>query len=251
MTYPKGVLIAFCVIVFALLYGCALPSNKPLSILSYSSAGEEKISAAVEDRELIVLLRGRRGSNRNFEKYDWIELIQKRFPNADIVAPNTHLGYYIARTVSDRLHEDIIRRDGSEYARVTVVGVSMGSLGALLFESEYPGIVDQYYLIAPYLGYEKVEAEIEESGGLDLWSEQNENSKEDERWAYKLWEWIADEHPLFSKKVKLGYGRQDRYFRGQNAFAMLISDEDVALTNGNHNYEDFTEMLSELLKHTD
>ena len=107
MKCAKRVLIVLLGIMLGFLSGCMLPTNKPLSILSYPSS--TIVEEGVEDsRELIVLLRGRRGSNRNFEKYNWIELIHSRFPNADILAPDTHLGYYMARSVSDRLHEDII-----------------------------------------------------------------------------------------------------------------------------------------------
>jgi pimeloyl-ACP methyl ester carboxylesterase len=68
------------------------------------------------------------------------------------------------------VHEDIIapaRKSGVKTVRV--VGVSMGGLGALIHELEYPGAIDEIYLLSPFVGEEEVVAEIGAAGGVRKW----------------------------------------------------------------------------------
>jgi len=59
------------------------------------------------------------------------------------------------------------RRSGVKRGRL--VGVSMGGLGALIHDVEYPDQADELILLSPFVGDEAALREIEASGGLMKW----------------------------------------------------------------------------------
>ena len=108
-------------------------------------------SAAPE--ELVVLLPGRYSLPRELEREGFVRQVRASRPRARIVVPDLHLGYYRNRISSERLHRDIVlpaHREGIR--RVTLVGISMGGLGAMLYEFEHPGHVQEIIMLSPFLG---------------------------------------------------------------------------------------------------
>jgi len=67
---------------------CSLPTNRPLPVLSYPSP----TGSPVEDKTLVVFLRGKSGSHRSFETAGMVDELQKQDGPFDILAPNTHFG---------------------------------------------------------------------------------------------------------------------------------------------------------------
>jgi len=83
--------------------------HKPLETLYYTAK-------PIGNRHLIVFLRGLGGTSRClwaphkcFEAEGFVESVQKRRLPFDMVAPDTHFGYYKDRTLVERLTEDVIR----------------------------------------------------------------------------------------------------------------------------------------------
>jgi pimeloyl-ACP methyl ester carboxylesterase len=116
--------------------------------------------------ELVVFLPGRWSTVDEFEREGFFKIAAARWPAARLVAADLHLGYYKSRSSAKRVHEDIIapaRKSGVKTVRV--VGVSMGGLGALIHDLEYPGDIDEIYLLSPFVGEEDVIAEIGAAGG--------------------------------------------------------------------------------------
>lgn len=159
--------------------------------------------------ELVVLLPGRWSLPREFVDEGFLELVRQRHPRARIVAPDLHLGYYRERSAIERLHRDVVlpaREDGID--RVTLVGISMGGLGALLYDLEHPGVADRLVLLSPFAGEAEVIEEVADAGGVAKW-EPGEIAADD--FSRRLWsglkrEWSARERP----RVELGCGRGDR-----------------------------------------
>lgn len=233
--------------VLLLFSGCITPTNKPLRVLKYAASSTEGSLQAPSSDTLIVLLHGRMGKPENFEKHQWIPRLQEKYPHCEIVAPDVHLGYYMGRSITDRLHKDIIlpaKQRGVK--RVYFIGVSMGSLGSLLYESEYPGNVDGFLLVAPFLGYEAIEKDLKREGGLKTWSEKLEN--EPEKWQQKIWQWIAERSPEVADKVHIGYAKDDEYVVGQQFFASLMHEPNVIIVEGKHRFDAFTMILERFLK---
>ncbi|MBT8045311.1 MAG: alpha/beta hydrolase [Verrucomicrobiae bacterium] len=227
--------------------GCAAPTNKPLRVLKYPAPRSEETPQAKSSDTLIVLLHGRMGAPEDFEKHQWISRLRAKYPDADMVAPDVHLGYYRGRTITKRLHHDIIlpaKQRGVK--RIYLSGISMGSLGSLLYESEHPGNVDGFLLVAPFLGYGAIEKDLKQAGSLKKWSQQLEN--EPEKWQPKFWRWLAEHSSELADRVHIGYAKDDGYVVGQQFFASLMHEPNVIIVEGKHRFNAFTAILDRFLK---
>jgi pimeloyl-ACP methyl ester carboxylesterase len=83
---------------------------------------------------------------------------------------NAHLGYYAARTVLERLRQDVIGPARARYESIRLIGVSMGGLGTLLYAGRYPGHVTDVARLAPFVGEARIIEDITAAGGPRLWS---------------------------------------------------------------------------------
>ncbi len=213
---------------FALLStGCA--TNAPLEVLSYSAVSNQ------QQPRLLIFLRGRGGSHADYEKHGFIDDIRKRGLPYDMKAPNLHMGYYIGRSLVERLKTDIIdpaRANG--YEEIWLVGASMGGLGALLYEKFHPEDIDGIYLISPFLGERETIDAIVAAGGLGNWDPGTYDPNED--WQIMLWDWIKirtdadwEGTPLF-----LGYGRDDMFKEAHALLSTALPAERIFTTDGGH-----------------
>jgi pimeloyl-ACP methyl ester carboxylesterase len=184
--------------------GCA--TNAPLDTLHYAAVDDER------QPRLLIFLRGRGGSHKDYEKHGFVADIKKRGLPYDMRAPNAHIGYYVGRSLVQRLKADVIDpARAAGYREVWLVGASMGGLGALLYAKFHPGDIDGVYLISPFLGHREVISEIIFAGGLAAWEPGAYDPEED--WQIMLWDWIKnrtaadwDGTPVF-----LGYGEADMF----------------------------------------
>jgi len=177
--------------------------------------------------ELVVFLPGRWSRVEEFERQGFFEIARKRWPDARLVAADLHLGYYKNQSIARRLHEDVIlpaRRSGVKSVRI--VGISMGGLGALIYDVEYPGQVDELVLLSPFLGEEDALQEIEASGGLQKWRPGPLAEKDFSR---KLWLNLRENRLVKGRptKVLLGCGTEDRLATSNRMFAKEFLESDV------------------------
>jgi pimeloyl-ACP methyl ester carboxylesterase len=138
-----------------------------------------------------------------------------------------------------RLHEDVIlpaRRSGVE--KISIVGISMGGLGALIYDTEYPDQADSLILLSPYLGEEKALEEIEASGGLREWQPGPISERDYTR---KLWLRLREDrlmntgHP--PTEIQLGCGHEDRLAASNRLFAKeFLKPEAQEWIVGNHDW---------------
>ena len=138
-----------------LLAGCVAAPTVPIASLSYQSDSTQR------QRNLLVLLRGIGADNTIFDEEGIIDEIHNRQLPFDVIAPDTHFGYYQSKTIEDRLKHDIIdpaRRQG--YEQIWLAGFSMGGLGSLLYVRRYPDDIDGVLLSSPFLGRQSIHREI-------------------------------------------------------------------------------------------
>jgi pimeloyl-ACP methyl ester carboxylesterase len=169
--------------------------------------------------ELVVFLPGRWSRVAEFERERIFEIAAKRWPDARLVAPDLHLGYYQNQSVARRLHEDVIlpaRRSGVKTVRL--VGISMGGLGGLIYDAEYPGQVDQLILLAPFVGEEEALREIEAAGSLKNW---RPGAIAERDFTRKLWLKLRQGWESAGRRppVLLGCGDGDRLAASNRLFA--------------------------------
>lgn len=201
----------------------------PVRVISSEPSGKP--------RQLVVMLPGRWSRPEEFQQEGLMQLARDHWPQARIVAPNLHLGYYTNRVIVDRLHHDVIlpaKRDGVK--EIIVVGVSMGGLGALIYDLEHPGIIDRMILLSPFVGDEKVVSEIDTAGGVRSWKP---GPIEEKDFSRKLWmglkrEWLGQRQ---RPEVVLACGDKDRLFPSNERFASdFLKPREVIQLPGDHDW---------------
>jgi len=229
-------------LVALLLSGCSFPTNKPLAALEYAApTGPEK------SKTLLVFLRGRGGSHKNFEAYGFIKITRAAGIDAKIVAPNTHMGYFMSRKFVERLKTDVIDPSRAEgYEKVWLVGVSLGGLGSIIYSKNHPEDVDGAFLIAPFVGNDPILDEIIAAGGPIEWSPGEFDPTDD--WQREIWRWLRshsedqDTPPLY-----MGYGDQDRLIKGHELLSDVLGKDRVIIVEGDHNFVTFAKIWESFL----
>ncbi|MCU0796719.1 MAG: alpha/beta fold hydrolase [Akkermansiaceae bacterium] len=194
-------------------------------------------------RELVVLLPGRWSEPEEFAAEGFTDLVRARHPQARIVAPDLHVGYYMAGMAADRIEQEIIapaRRTGVK--RITLVGISMGGLGALMHAAEYPQSADQLVLLSPFAGEEEVIDEIAAAGGLARWQVAEPLAPRD--YSRRLWRHFQKQPPT---GIRLGCGESDRLAPTSRLIAAELLDRNDALwLPGDHDWPTWNELYRQL-----
>lgn len=214
--------------------GVFLPTKPSLDV------SEFKTSCNENQKVLIVMLPGRFDSPKDLEKHGFVDAVKRRGINADIAIPDLHFGYYLARTVTDRLHEDVVlpARQG-RYAQIWFAGISLGGLGSLLYNQYHPGMVDDMVLIAPFLGSDDIHREIAGANGVRGWQAGEIKPDDYER---RLWAWIKEYgdrvavQPEPVPRVYLGFGLSDRFAASNRLFASVLPPSRVMTVDGGHDW---------------
>lgn len=198
--------------------------------------------------ELIVFLPGRWSRVEEFEREGFFEIARKRWPDARLIAPDLHLGYYQNRGMARRLHEDVIlpaQRGGVK--KVTLVGISMGGLGALIYDSEYPGQADRIILLSPFLGEENALREIESAGGLENW---RAGPVAESDFSRKLWLHLRKNRLENGSgpPILLGCGNEDRLASSNRLFAReFLKPGDQQWITGTHDWPTWRTLFEDLI----
>ncbi|MBL9131381.1 MAG: alpha/beta hydrolase [Verrucomicrobiaceae bacterium] len=189
-------------------------ATRPMRTLTYEP------QAAGRPTELLVLLPGRFSDPEEFQRHGIVDLVRQRRPHARVAVPDLHLGYYMDRIPHICLHEEIVRPARQQGLRVTLMGVSLGGLGALIYTLRYPQDVREVLLLAPFLGEDDLTEEIEAAGGIAQWHPGKivPRSKEEairEMWAEMKARWHPGGPPM---PMKLVTGRDDKHLRPNRLF---------------------------------
>jgi pimeloyl-ACP methyl ester carboxylesterase len=220
------------------LSGCfgMAPTQVPIPTIETSNADGRNDS-------LVIMLPGRGDRADVF--------IREGFHNAgeqhgfDTVAVDAHLGYYMQRSLLDRLHEDIVTpAQAAGYRNIWLLGISMGGLGTLLYAAEYPEQVDGVILLAPFLGDRDAISAIVESGPLAEWDGEGSGLKDHE---IKAWSWIRDARTGSEKTpLVLGYGLSDGMAEGYQSLHDVIQPSSVYTLEGGHKWTTWKPLWEEI-----
>jgi pimeloyl-ACP methyl ester carboxylesterase len=157
---------------------------------------------------------------------------------------------YIKRIAIERLREDIIlpaRAKG--YTRMSLAGISLGGFGALYYAMHHAEDIARLFLLAPYLGDERVIGEISQAGGVKSWSPDATSAEHDE--PRKLWRWLKrvanGTGSLSLVDFYLAYGLQDAFAAGNNLLAELLPAGHVYTIRGKHDWTTWSSLWDMLL----
>jgi pimeloyl-ACP methyl ester carboxylesterase len=182
-------------------------------------------------RSLVVLLPGRFDRPEDFARSGFGELAGRYGVGARIVSADAHLGYYMERTVVDRLRKDVIapaKAQGVE--RIWLAGVSLGGTGSILYSIEHPEDVSGITLIAPFLGEEEMRKEIEAAGGLRSWTPPRSLDPTD--FQHRIWSWLQRSDNRIP--IYLGWGTRDRFAAIDGLLGAVLPPDRVFTTPGGH-----------------
>jgi pimeloyl-ACP methyl ester carboxylesterase len=229
-------------LVITLLAACyrPRPAIGPLRILHYTLPGGPH-------RQLVVFLPGRGDLPEDFARRGLLDSARRAGLDVDVMAVDSHLGYFLNGSILTRLHDDVIApaRAGG-YERIWLAGISLGAMGSILYMKEHPGEVEGAVLLSPYLGEPPLLREIASAGGLRRWPT---GAAPDDR-PYQLWRWLQATYAapsIAAPPLWLAYGRNDRYAEGDRLRAAVLPPDRVLTAPGGHRWSTWKTLWTELL----
>lgn len=187
----------------ALLLASARCAAEPMPSLRYGEVAQAQ--------EIVVVLPGIKDRGAEFEDAGFVAaaepLLKKR--RLALIAADAHFGYYRARTVYQRLYEDVLKP--LPPTPVTLAGISLGGFGALGLARRHPERVRRLVLLAPFLGDEDFIERLRRDGFAA-----RKNDEAIERELLAVWRYLATPRKL--PQIELLYGTDDDF---ASAYALL------------------------------
>lgn len=199
---------------------------------------------------LVVVLPGRRDRLESLRRSGVGEAIQRVWPDADVLFAELSMPYYLDRSATRRLHDEVLmpaRRRA--YTEIWLVGASLGGMGAILYDRDYPGQVDGMLLLAPYLGERPVHDEIRTAGGLAGWEPGRYPPESTDGWQRDLWKHLKtwQREPERTRDVWLAYGEGDYLRDAMPLLEPVLPAGQVLVAPGKHAWSTWTPLTEEVL----
>ena len=203
---------------------------------------------------LVVVLPGRRDRLESLRRSGVGEAIQRAWPDADVLFAELSMPYYLDRSAARRLHDEVLlpaRRRA--YTEIWLVGASLGGMGAILYDRDYPGQVDGTILLAPYLGERPVHDEIRAAGELAGWEPGPFDAAAGDGWQRDLWKHLKTwaREPERTRNVWLAYGEGDYLRDSMPLLAPVLPADQVVVTPGRHAWSTWTPLTEAVLRRVD
>lgn len=216
----------------ALLLGLMLAAC--ISPRATTPMGSHSAQPERQSDRLIIMLPGRGDRASDFERRGFFEIADDG--DFDVIAADAHFGYYRARSLDQRLHEDIVQPARARgYQEIWLLGISAGGFGAQLYASLHPDDIDGLILLAPWPGDRELVAEISERGGLANWAANPGSAGED--FQRETWLWLAEVTEQPGKPdIILGYGNADRFASAGNLMGERLPATNTLVREGGHDW---------------
>jgi pimeloyl-ACP methyl ester carboxylesterase len=185
---------------------------------------------------LLVMLPGVGIEAGAFAANGMVAALHERELAVDVVAVKPPLDLYMDGDVAAALHQAVIAPARAEgYARIWLLGISLGGMGALLYASAHEALLEGIFLLAPFLGTQGTVAEIADAGGLAAWTASGSAATAAEQ---RILAWLQDflvRQPA-GPSVYLGYGGSDRFARAHRLLAEILPPACVMVEDGAHDW---------------
>ncbi|HKY90633.1 MAG TPA: alpha/beta hydrolase-fold protein [Nevskiaceae bacterium] len=200
---------------------------------------------------LLLVLPGGQDDLDDLQDFGIAQAVQGVAPDTEVALVGATLPYYMDGGLARRLHEQVIAPARAAGVReIWVSGVSMGGFGALLHERSFPGSVDGFLLMAPFLGDRALIEEIVSSGGLAQWQPGpvpetlTRDSAVREVWRMlKSWR----EQPERFRRVWLVCGTDDRLLPASRLLAQELPPDHYVERPGGHKWKVWTPAAADVL----
>ncbi len=154
----------------------------------------------------------------------------------DIIAARPRLELYLSGDIAAALHRAVLEPALAQgYARLWLLGISLGGMAALLTASLRIAELEGIILLAPYLGTQGTIAALEAAGSLASATALEQ----------RIWAWLRQDPAR--KAVYLGYGEADRFARGHRLLARALPARNVVTQPGGHDWATWTALWQRLL----
>jgi hypothetical protein len=236
-------------LMLGMLFGC-YPKGDPAKPIPTTF-----IPAPQPARRLVVVLPGRGDGLEGLQRAGIAQAIQAQWPDADVELSGLAIGYYLQGNAIRRLHDEIVmpaRKRG--YREIWLLGASLGGLGALMYDGQWPGTVDGLVLLAPYLGEKPLLEEIAAAGGIAQWNPgPRPQTIDGDNFQRELWRhlqgWSRD--PSAARNVWLAYGDQDYLRDTMPSLVPLLPPRHVLVREGRHAWSVWTPAARDILARID
>ena len=234
----------------------------PLLLLTGCAAGGDVtkpipttfIAAPQPAHRLVVMLPGRGDSLQSLTDTGVAAIIQQSWPDADVILTGLTMPFYRQGRAAQRLHDEVIepaRRRA--YRQVWLAGISLGGMGALLYDHAYPDQIDGLLLLSPYLGENAIHQEIRQAGGLAAWHAGPAQPIGPDNFQRELWRSLQGwaQRPQRTHSTWLAYGADEPFRQPIELMSSLLPPDHVTMLPGRHNWNLWKPALRILLEHAD
>ncbi|MGY3038975.1 pimeloyl-ACP methyl ester carboxylesterase [Rhodanobacter sp. TND4EL1] len=197
------------------------------------------IAAPQSAHRLVVMLPGRGDSLQSLTSTGIAGIIQQSWPDADVILTGLTMPFYRQGRVAQRLHDEVIapaRRPA--YRQVWLAGISLGGMGVLLYDREYPDQIDGLLLLSPYLGEKAIHQQIREAGSLAAWQAGPAQPIGPDTFQHELWRSLQgwSQRPQRSQSTWLAYGSDEPFRQPIELMTPLLPASHVIMLPGKHNW---------------
>jgi len=195
-------------------------------------------------KTLVVVLPGLGDNVSALRKSGIADAIHRAVPSADVQLVGLTLAYYSQGRAVKRLHDEVIapaQRLG--YRDIYLAGASMGGMGVLMYEREYPNVARNLVLFAPYMGDKELIGEVNTAGGLKEWNpgpvpaQLNRDNVPREEWRL-VQSWLGN--PERARNVWLVCGQSDQFYEASKLVAVVLPKQNYLTPPGGHAWKVWT-----------
>lgn len=198
------------------------------------------IAAPQSAHRLVVMLPGRGDSLQSLTDTGIAAIIQQSWPDADVVLTGLTMPFYLQGRAEQRLHDEVIepaRR--TSYRQIWLAGISLGGMGALLYDREYPDQMDGLLLLSPYLGENAIHEQIRQARGLSAWQAGPPQPIGPNTFQHELWRYLQgwSLRPQRTRSTWLAYGADEPFRQPIELMTPLLPADHVIMLPGKHNWK--------------
>ncbi len=211
---------------------------------------EEFLAAKQPAHRLVVMLPGRGDDLDSLKRKNVAAIIQESWPDADVILTGLTMPFYREGRASNRLHDEIVAPAQANGKReIWLIGISLGGMGGLLYEHEYPGRVAGLLLLSPYLGDDGIHSQIREAGGLQAWQPGPTQTLNSDTFQYELWRTlkVLTGNPKRARDVWLAYGADEPFRKPIEMVSSSLPSGQVLMLPGEHDWSLWIPAITRLL----